>query len=80
MPSGKTILAAGAVLVALGGLGAGAWIASSDDEGDPAPFEHSATTASDDSESTDEVPLAPTEHVFDAIRLHRQSRFGRRSQ
>ena len=61
MPSGKTILAAGAVLVALGGAGAGAWIASSDDEGDPAPFEHSATTASDDSESTDEVPLAPTE-------------------
>ena len=61
MPSGKTILAAGAVLVALGGLGAGAWIASSDDEGDPAPFEHSATTASDDSESADAVPLAPTE-------------------
>lgn len=61
MPSGKTILAAGAVLVALGGLGAGAWIASSDDEGDPAPFEHSATTASDDSESADEFPLAPTE-------------------
>jgi hypothetical protein len=61
MPSGKTILAAGAVLVALGGAGAGAWIASSDDEGDPAPFEHSATTATDDSESTGEVPLAPAE-------------------
>ena len=61
MPSGKTILAAGAALVALGGAGAGAWIASSDDEGDPAPFEHSATTATNDSESTNEAPLAPTE-------------------
>jgi hypothetical protein len=66
MPSGKTILAAGAVLVALGGVGAGAWIASSDDDSDPAPFEHSATTATDDSESTDEVPLAPTEQEPEA--------------
>jgi hypothetical protein len=61
MPSGKTLLAAGAALVALGGAGAGAWIASSDDEGDPAPFEHSATSATDDSESTNEVPVVPNE-------------------
>ncbi len=61
MPSGKTILAAGAALVALGGAGAGAWIASSDDESDGSPFEQSATTETEDSESTNEVPLVPTE-------------------
>jgi outer membrane biosynthesis protein TonB len=61
MPSGKTILAAGAALVALGGAGAGAWIASSDDEGDPAPFEHSLTPDTDDSEPTNEQPVVPTE-------------------
>ena len=61
MPSGKTILAAGAALVALGGAGAGAWIASSDDEGDPAPFEHSLTADTDDSETTNELPVVPTE-------------------
>lgn len=61
MPSGKTILAAGAALVALGGLGAGAWIASSDDDGAPAPFEHSATTETDESTSTSELPVVPTE-------------------
>jgi hypothetical protein len=55
------MLAAGAALVALGGAGAGAWMASSDDEGDPAPFERSATTATEDGESTNEVPLVPTE-------------------
>ena len=61
MPSGKTILAAGAAFVALGGAGAGAWIASSDDEGDPAPFEHSATTASEGGVATNEAPVVPTE-------------------
>jgi hypothetical protein len=61
MPSGKTILAAGAALVVLGGAGAGAWLASSDDEGDPAPFEHSATSATDDSESTVELPVVPND-------------------
>jgi hypothetical protein len=61
MPSGKTILAAGATLIVLGGVGAGAWIASSDDEGDRAPFEHSATTATEDGVATNEVPVVPTE-------------------
>ena len=61
MASGKTIFAAGAALVVLGGAGAGAWIASSDDGGDPAPFEHSATTATEDGAATDEVPAVPTE-------------------
>ena len=61
MPSWKTILATGAALLVLGGAGAGAWIASSDDEGDPAPFEHSATTATGDGVTTNEVPVVPTE-------------------
>jgi len=61
MASGKTILAAGAALVALGGAGAGAWIASSDDEGDPARFEHSATTATEDGVATNEAPGVATE-------------------
>ena len=61
MASGKTIFAAGAALIALGGAGAGAWIASSDDEGDPAPFEHSATTATEDGVATNEVPVGPPE-------------------
>jgi hypothetical protein len=62
MPSGKTILAAGAALLVLGGAGAGAWIASSDDEGNPAPFEQSLTgEPEDDSESASQVPGAPTE-------------------
>jgi hypothetical protein len=61
MPSGKTILAAGAALVALGGAGAGVWIAGSDDEGDPAPFERSATSATDDGEAPTEAPAVPTE-------------------
>lgn len=59
MPSGKSILAAGATLLVLGGVGAGAWIASSDDEGDPAPFEHSTTTATEDGVATNEVPTEP---------------------
>jgi len=62
MPSGKTILAAGAVLLALGGAGAGAWMASSDDDGDGTPFEQSLTgEADDDSESTNELPVVPGE-------------------
>ena len=61
MPSGKTILAAGAALVALGGAGAGAWIASSDDDGNGSPFEQSATTETEDSEATNDAPLVPTE-------------------
>jgi hypothetical protein len=61
MPSGKTILAAGAALIALGGLGAGAWIASSDEEGGASPFERSATTETDESTSTSELPAAPNE-------------------
>jgi hypothetical protein len=61
MPSGKTIVAAGAALVALGGAGAGLWIASSDDEGDPAAFEHSATTPTETSESTNALPVVPNE-------------------
>jgi hypothetical protein len=61
MASGKTIFAAGAALIALGGAGAGVWIASSDDEGDPAPFEHSATTATEDGVAANEVPVGPPE-------------------
>jgi len=56
------MLAAGAALVALGGAGAGAWIASSDDEGSPAPFEQSLTGESEDQdESTNQDPVVPTE-------------------
>ena len=56
------MLAAGAALVALGGAGAGAWIASSDDEGSPAPFEQSLTGESEDqNESTNQDPVVPTE-------------------
>jgi hypothetical protein len=61
MSSGKTILAAGAALVLLGGAAAGAWIASSDDEGGAAPFERSLTPENDESESTNQVPIVPTE-------------------
>ena len=62
MPSGKTILVAGAALLVLGGAGAGAWIASSDDEGNSAPFEQALTgDTGDESESTSPDPVVQTE-------------------
>jgi hypothetical protein len=63
MPSGKTILAAGAALVLLGGAGAGAWIASSDDEGGASPLEQSTTTETDDSVALNELPTVTSEQA-----------------
>jgi hypothetical protein len=61
MPSGKTILAAGAALILLGGAGAGAWIASSDDEGGTSPLGRSTTTETDDSVALNELPVVPSD-------------------
>jgi hypothetical protein len=63
MPSGKTILAAGAALVLLGGAGAGAWIASSDDEGGASPLGRSMTTETEDSVALNELPVVPSEQA-----------------
>ena len=63
MPSGKTILAAGAALVLLGGAGAGAWIASSDDEGGASPLGRSTTTETDDSVALNELPTVTSEQT-----------------
>jgi hypothetical protein len=63
MSSGKTILVAGAALVLLAGAGAGAWIASSDDEGGASPLGRSTTTETDDSVAINELPTVPTDQA-----------------
>jgi hypothetical protein len=63
MPLGKTILAAGTALVLLGGAGAGAWIASSDDEGGASPLGRSTTTETDDSVALNELPTVTSEQA-----------------